>query len=78
MTRNLMKQLDQIVETNMENLNIHIIIKTNWHIRASKGLLMTRGPNQLSCCINKKYLVLKEYPKLLYVFLFWGIWTSLL
>jgi hypothetical protein len=29
MTRNLMKQLDQIVETDMENLNIHIVIKKN-------------------------------------------------
>jgi len=29
MTRNLMKQLDQIVEIDMENFNIHIIIKTN-------------------------------------------------
>lgn len=60
MTRNLMKQLDQIVEIDMENFNIHIIIKTNWRIGACKWLPMTKGPNQLCCCIDKKYLVLKE------------------
>jgi hypothetical protein len=56
MTRNLMKQLDQIVEIDMENF----IIKTNWCIGAGKGLPMTKGPNQPCCCIDKKYLVLKE------------------
>lgn len=55
-----MKQLDQIVETYMENLNIHIVIIKNWRIGASKGGPMTRGPIQLSCCIDRKYLVLKE------------------
>ncbi len=45
MIRNLMKQLDQIVEIDMENFNIHIIIKKNWRIGASKGLPMTKGPN---------------------------------
>lgn len=61
MTRNLMQQLDQIVEIDMENLNIHFVIKQNWCIGANKGGPMTRSPIQLSCCIDKKHLMFREF-----------------
>jgi hypothetical protein len=54
MTRNLMKQLDQIVEIDMENLNINFVIIKNWRIGANKGGPMTRSPIQLSCYKDKK------------------------